>query len=502
MRPHKVITTVDSTWWLKSQSSERVEQTISPEALDTYFVATPDFGEVGSSRSLITELERPDIVIAVMGVTGVGKSSFIEVVTGEKNIVGHDLQSATSEVKTYRFSHKSVNYVLVDTPGFDDSTMTDQEVTQKILLWLRSSYSDGTFLQGIIYIHRIKSPRMQGSAMKNMRIFRKLCGDAAFGNVLLATTFWDMVTQSEGEARELELKNSKEFWADMIAKGSEVVRIDYRKNRPSCMQILELIAAKNHVELAVQKDLTIEVDTGPEEIRQAKKTADKAKKTLVSTLHRRIDDAKRVATKAMKEERKLAKARQRELNKRSRNAEKAHNSQMKDDEQEMRRERQGLWHELGLRYDLEGGQTPTHARYKWSIPRASCWAATCFWNIFITALLGSVINDSFAGTPAQINFCMFVVVVCWLSRILSLVNLIVEGRISRFALLIVDAFTTLVIFIAAVVLSGKLGVHSCFNEVKPSFRFCEEIFPVINVLLRKELTFAGIYYQQRHDTRI
>lgn len=46
-----------------------------------------------------TELnETPDssssrIVIAIMGVTGVGKSSFIEAVTGQRNIVGHSLES-------------------------------------------------------------------------------------------------------------------------------------------------------------------------------------------------------------------------------------------------------------------------------------------------------------------------------------------------------------------------------------------------------------------------
>jgi ribosome biogenesis GTPase A len=36
----------------------------------------------------------PDVVIAVMGVTGAGKSSFIATVTGRKDIqVGHDLNS-------------------------------------------------------------------------------------------------------------------------------------------------------------------------------------------------------------------------------------------------------------------------------------------------------------------------------------------------------------------------------------------------------------------------
>jgi predicted GTPase len=41
--------------------------------------------------------QNADIVIAVMGVTGAGKSSFIATVTGQKGIqVGHDLYSGKS----------------------------------------------------------------------------------------------------------------------------------------------------------------------------------------------------------------------------------------------------------------------------------------------------------------------------------------------------------------------------------------------------------------------
>ena len=130
-----------------------------------------------------------------------------------------DTVTETSEVRPYRFSHKSTNYVLVDTPGFDDSTMSNEEVTAKILQWLESSYRNGTRLNGIIYIHDITKLRMQGSAYKNMRLFGKLCGDSALGNVILATSFWDQVSLSVGEARENQLKNSKDFGPTWWPKG-------------------------------------------------------------------------------------------------------------------------------------------------------------------------------------------------------------------------------------------------------------------------------------------
>ena len=43
-----------------------------------------------------------EVVVAVMGVTGAGKSSFIQDVTGDQNIrIGHDLESGTVSLSTY-----------------------------------------------------------------------------------------------------------------------------------------------------------------------------------------------------------------------------------------------------------------------------------------------------------------------------------------------------------------------------------------------------------------
>jgi putative ribosome biogenesis GTPase RsgA len=44
-----------------------------------------------------------DVVIAVMGMTGVGKSSFIKAVSGRKDIViGHKLSSGLSDDPTWK----------------------------------------------------------------------------------------------------------------------------------------------------------------------------------------------------------------------------------------------------------------------------------------------------------------------------------------------------------------------------------------------------------------
>jgi hypothetical protein len=66
----------------------------------------------------------------------------------------------TLGVNAYRFLHRSTNYVLVDAPGFDDSSVSNEEITTKIIQWLQSSYRSGTRLSGIIYIHNITKSRI------------------------------------------------------------------------------------------------------------------------------------------------------------------------------------------------------------------------------------------------------------------------------------------------------------------------------------------------------
>lgn len=103
--------------------------------------------------------------------------------------VAHDLtehQSGTSKVGVFQFPYKGSRVFLVDTPRFDDTERSDSEVLKDVAFWLAAAYSKSVRLAGIIYLHRIIDPRMQGSALKNLRMFQKLCGDGNLGSVVLA----------------------------------------------------------------------------------------------------------------------------------------------------------------------------------------------------------------------------------------------------------------------------------------------------------------------------
>lgn len=84
--------------------------------------------------------------------------------------------------------------------------------------------------------------------------------------------------------------------------------------------------------------------------------------------------------------------------------------------------------------------------------------------LIITALIGNVIDD-FSGSPASVNFAMFVAALSWIVLLYGLVAAFVESLAIPFILMILDTLAMLFTFIAAIVLSARLRVHSCTNQV-------------------------------------
>ncbi|KAI1305487.1 P-loop containing nucleoside triphosphate hydrolase protein [Xylaria venustula] len=192
-------------------------------------MASENSSEPSTMASNQQALNANDIVIALMGMTGSGKSTLINLCTNQQVDIGHDLQSCTQDVRTYSFRHpklQSGRIHLVDTPGFDDTNRTDTEVLRTVAAWLKETYSNGVKLSGILYLHRINQPRMQGSALKNLSLLKSLCGDDTLKKVVLVTTMWDITEASIAESRERQLRDTSKYWGLMVAKGSQVIRHD------------------------------------------------------------------------------------------------------------------------------------------------------------------------------------------------------------------------------------------------------------------------------------
>ncbi|KAH7138411.1 P-loop containing nucleoside triphosphate hydrolase protein [Dendryphion nanum] len=168
----------------------------------------------------------PDAIIAVMGKTGSGKSSFISklAVDDYVNAVGHKLKSETQNVYEVSCVAGGHNILLIDTPGFDDTNAETGTILKRIADWLQEYSHEKKLLNGLIYCHDITDSRFGGSSVKNLTLFEKLTGQDSMKNVVLLSTKWDGIDQETGEQRDQELKSTPSFWKIMLADGAKALR--------------------------------------------------------------------------------------------------------------------------------------------------------------------------------------------------------------------------------------------------------------------------------------
>ncbi|KAG5811352.1 hypothetical protein H9Q74_006072 [Fusarium xylarioides] len=201
--------------------------------------------------------KQPTMVIAVMGVTGSGKSTFVRTVTGKDEVVvGHSLEACTQEITAWGFSARGHNILLADTPGFNDTYKSETEILHDIAKWLETLYRQNAKLVGILYLHRITDNRMEGSAMRNLKIFRKLCGKDPMKSVVILSTCWGKIDHERAVEHEDELKANPNFWGSMIEHGARVRRFDGTKQ--SALDVLMLFAGKAEITLDIQRELVDE----------------------------------------------------------------------------------------------------------------------------------------------------------------------------------------------------------------------------------------------------
>ncbi|ORY19538.1 P-loop containing nucleoside triphosphate hydrolase protein [Clohesyomyces aquaticus] len=192
-------------------------------------------------------------MIVVVGVTGAGKSYFINTVAGKKVVPeGNDLASCKCAAVPVTVGRTKV--LLVDTPGFDEAKRSDSEILSEIAEILSAQYAVGVELKGIIYLHRITDIRFTRGAVKTLDIFKKICGDLALKNVLLVTSRWGEVDEDLGSKRERELREN--FWAYMLHKGSTLTR--FHGDKPGAAALMSQLLSKDTVVLDLQRDLVDE----------------------------------------------------------------------------------------------------------------------------------------------------------------------------------------------------------------------------------------------------
>ncbi|KAK3349276.1 P-loop containing nucleoside triphosphate hydrolase protein [Lasiosphaeria hispida] len=260
------------------------------------------------------------VVIVLMGVTGSGKSTFISLLADQPVRIGHGLESSTVNASFYSFMYdETKEVILVDTPGFDDTTRSDADVLKEVAFLLAALHNNNARLVGIVYLHRITDPRISGSGMKNLRILQKLCGPSSFKSVALATNMWSEV-ESQPEAKRVALQRQTElrenFWGAMVDQGSIMTRHD--GSLDSARDIVRTLVDRDvRVLLNIQRELAVEKKTLDEteagqyvqkEILEAKKRYERELVDLQESMDEALNEKDEETFQALRAEKEAAEA--------------------------------------------------------------------------------------------------------------------------------------------------------------------------------------------------
>jgi hypothetical protein len=161
--------------------------------------------------------------------------------------------------------------VLVDTPGFDDTSVSDSEILRRICAWLASSCVSPKVIQkspltvlssfnsrvkvgGVIYMFPIYPNRITRNDKANPKVLQELCGKDTLAKVRMVTTKWSLCTdETVGARREDHLKSN--FWKDMVEGGCQLSRLDDRQD--SAANLLRDVL-KDAVAMDLQKEILVQ----------------------------------------------------------------------------------------------------------------------------------------------------------------------------------------------------------------------------------------------------
>ncbi|KAF9008389.1 hypothetical protein BDQ17DRAFT_1301586 [Cyathus striatus] len=188
-------------------------------------------GELNKYDTVLKDAKSTDVVIAVIGASGVGKSTFINTLFG---IMLDSNKRGLTPIVCPLPLDRTKRIVIVDTPGFDDPVVTISDILNRLSAWLAASYPKNRDMKlaGVLYLHEISQPVPNGPGGtvfdSHLKTIRELCSkNRGAPPVILGVTSWQQKVIT-GNARLNKIKET--CWKLLIDQGCRVVefRSTYR----------------------------------------------------------------------------------------------------------------------------------------------------------------------------------------------------------------------------------------------------------------------------------
>ncbi|KDR82106.1 hypothetical protein GALMADRAFT_135472 [Galerina marginata CBS 339.88] len=174
--------------------------------------------------SFMQTLVKLEIQISLLGESGSGKSTFINA-AAQKAVasVNPRLTSREVVVKDFILRHplSKHSFVFVDTPGFNNATVSDTGVLEEIIDWLEYSCDLEVPFGGILYIQDIKNSTIHKMAQQTLE--RLTSSHKLDDCVTIVTT---KISSLREEFRSKRVFILEEAWKTVISNGAKICQFE------------------------------------------------------------------------------------------------------------------------------------------------------------------------------------------------------------------------------------------------------------------------------------
>ncbi|KAF9037447.1 hypothetical protein BJ165DRAFT_1408160 [Panaeolus papilionaceus] len=174
-------------------------------------------------------------VFLLMGPTGSGKSAFIESLSPDQklDISKDSLESVTQKVVCYQVVNvmwRARDILLVDTPGFLDTKLSESQITKMIVETLDSLRQSAAGVDvRLLYFQPITDIRMGGSKRDAVKLFRGFAESFGAYGIHVVTTMWNhIVSPKKMEDANLRFSElQKEIFVSSIGFYIKIAKFEF-----------------------------------------------------------------------------------------------------------------------------------------------------------------------------------------------------------------------------------------------------------------------------------